>query len=120
MFQINCPRCGSEKVQQFPEPETHQAHHQPKNFPSPPMKDVMQYIVNYASLGISTVKMMRERRPVVYVVGAVAGGIVGCAVCFLNYAQELNTELSVKESLSPQTLYQCGQCGHHFSFAFHP
>ncbi|PVZ86911.1 hypothetical protein C9426_14210 [Serratia sp. S1B] len=118
MFQINCPCCGSEKVQQFPEPEISQSHHQPNNFPSPPMKDVMQYVVNYASLGISTVKIMRGRRPVVYVVGAVAGGIVGCAVCFLNYAQAFNTELS--ESPNPQTLYQCGQCGHHFSCAFHP
>ena len=115
MPRIYCPMCGSDEIEiaaphiSNPNPSLGQT------LLKPPIHSLMQYIVNYAGMGISGARLIKGQRPMVYVVGAVLGGAVGCAVCFLNYAQEQQPNSKLKGTAQAQILYECLECGHHFA-----
>lgn len=118
MNKICCPICGSDETeilsQSIPDPLS--AQH--KSFPRPPMQNLMQYVVNYAAMGASGARMMKGQRPIVYVIGALVGGAIGCAACLLNHVKESGSEPILKQTSRPQTLYQCLDCEHHFGLTF--
>ena len=113
MPRIYCPMCGCDEIEiaapHISNPSLGQT------LLKPTMQSLMQYIVNYAAMGISGARLIKGQRPVVYVVGAVIGGAVGCAACFLNYVQEQQPNPMLKETAQAQILYECLECGHHFA-----
>lgn len=118
MIRINCPMCGSDETEIIPQPIPNTATSQQKSFSKPPMQNLMQHVVNYAVMGASSARMIKGQRPIVYVIGSLIGGVIGCAVCFLNHVHEHAPDPMLKQSPKPQTLYQCLECNHHFALAF--
>lgn len=115
MSRIYCPMCGSDEIESS---EPYISNPNPpfgETLPKPPMHSLMQYVVNYAAMGVSGARLIKGQRPIVYVVGAFIGGAVGCAVCFLNYVQEQQPNPTLKEMTQSQTLYECLECHHHFT-----
>ncbi|MCS4297707.1 MULTISPECIES: hypothetical protein [Acinetobacter] len=47
----------------------------------------MQHVVSYAAMGVSSARLIKGQRHAIDLVGALIGGAVGCAICFLNYVQ---------------------------------
>lgn len=118
MPRIYCPMCASDEIDIA---EPHISNPNPslgQSLLKPPMQSLMQYIVNYAAMGISGARLIKGQRPIVYVVGAVIGGAVGCAACFLNYVQEQQPNPILKETAQAEILYECLECGHHFAQSF--
>lgn len=115
MSRIYCPMCASDEIE-IAEPHLSNPNSSlGQTLFKPPMQSLMQYIVNYAAMGISGARLIKGQRPMVYVVGAVIGGAVGCAACFLNYVQEQQPNPMLKETAQAQILYECLECGHHFA-----
>ncbi len=56
-------------------------------FPKPPMHNLMQYVVNYAAMGASGVRLIRGQKPVIYVIGALVGGAIGAYVGAQRYSE---------------------------------
>ena len=118
MPRIYCPMCASDEIE-IAEPHLSNPNSSlGQSLFKPPMQSLMQYIVNYAAMGISGARLIKGQRPMVYVVGAVIGGAVGCAACFLNYVQEQQPNPILKETAQAQILYECLECGHHFAQSF--
>jgi hypothetical protein len=69
-------------------------------------------------MGASGARMIRGQRPIIFVIGALVGGAIGCAACLLNHVHEQTPDSTLKESPLPQTLYQCLECEHHFSLSY--
>lgn len=117
MPRIYCPMCASDAIEIA---EPYLSTHQPSSqtLLKPPMHSLMQYIVNYAAMGMTGARLIKGQRPIVYIVGAVIGGAVGCAACFLNYVQEQQPNPMLKETTHSQILYECQECGHHFAKTF--
>lgn len=114
MPRIYCPMCGGDEIESS---ESHISNPNPslgQTLLKPPIHSLMQYIVNYAAMGVSGARLIKGQRPIVYVVGAFIGGAVGCAACILNYVQEQQPKPMLKEMAKTQTLYECLECGHHF------
>ena len=118
MPRIYCPMCASDEIE-IAEPHlSNPSSSLGQTLLKPPMQSLMQYIVNYAAMGISGARLIKGQRPMVYVVGAVIGGAVGCAACFLNYVQEQQPNPILKETAQAEILYECLECGHHFAQSF--
>ncbi|ENV33293.1 hypothetical protein [Acinetobacter gerneri] len=117
MSRICCPMCGSDEIETI---QQEASFTPPPNstFPKPPMHNLMQYVVNYAAMGASGVRLIRGQKPVIYVIGALVGGAIGCAACFLNHMQEQIAEPTLKESSRPHTLYECLECEYRFAMKF--
>ncbi|WP_427837860.1 hypothetical protein ABUS21_11505 [Acinetobacter baumannii] len=118
MSRICCPICGSDKVEIVDQKNPTKTTTQRKTFPKPPMQNLLHYVVNYAAMGASGARMIRGQRPIVFVIGALVGGAIGCAACLLNHVHEQTPDPILKESPLPQTLYHCLECEHHFALPF--
>ncbi|MEI1682921.1 hypothetical protein V8P49_17120 [Acinetobacter baumannii] len=118
MSRICCPICGSDEVTIVDQHNQAKSATQRRSFPKPPMQNLLHYVVNYAAMGASGARMIKGQRPIVFVIGALVGGAIGCAACLLNHVHEQAPEPTLKESSLPQTLYQCMDCQHYFALAF--
>ncbi|EHF3479146.1 MULTISPECIES: hypothetical protein [Acinetobacter] len=118
MSRICCPICGSDEVTIVDQHNPTKTTTQRRPFPKPPMQSLLHYVVNYAAMGASGARMIRGQRPIIFVIGALVGGAIGCAACLLNHVHEQTPDSTLKESPLPQTLYQCLECEHHFALSY--
>lgn len=106
-----CPECGSEQLQCIPQVISTESRTALAGINA---QQIMQYVVSYALMGATTAKQLRGiRQPLILLVGTVIGGVVGCAVCYLNHHHG-NLKEPVQQSSGE--IYQCMECGH----TFHP
>lgn len=118
MMRINCPMCGGDETEITSQQIPDSTNFQQKPFSKPPMQNLMQYVVNYAVMGASSARLVKGQRPLVYVIGTLIGGAIGCAACFLNHVHEQAPEPMLKQTPKPHTHYHCLECDHHFALAF--
>lgn len=100
MSEIYCPACGDENVSQ------QMIINQEK--PKADLKQSLQYVMNYALMGISTARQFKLMAPPLsMLVGGLVGGVIGYAAYYLQQDQVIS-------SSSQQVKYQCLTCGHDF------